>query len=104
MNGPFDYAASTTAYYDSHAAEFCENTVSVDVGELYAPFLSELPVGGRILDAGCGSGRDSLAFLRKGYRVLPIDTSVEMVKATTRLTGLDATHLAFDTLDFNSEF
>jgi len=49
------------------AAEFCERTASVDMSELYAPFLREMPAGGRILDAGCGSGRDSLAFLRKVY-------------------------------------
>jgi ubiquinone/menaquinone biosynthesis C-methylase UbiE len=28
-------------------------------------FLAQIPTGGFILDAGCGSGRDSLAFLQR---------------------------------------
>jgi 2-polyprenyl-3-methyl-5-hydroxy-6-metoxy-1,4-benzoquinol methylase len=74
------------------------------MSELYAPFLRELPGGGRILDAGCGSGRDSLAFLQKGYQVSSIDASAEMVNATTKLTGLEAKLLTFDALDFDGEF
>ncbi|MGD1097104.1 MAG: class I SAM-dependent methyltransferase [Bryobacteraceae bacterium] len=104
MKPPSDYVAATTAYYDAHAAEFCENTVTVDVSELYAPFLHEIPAGGRILDAGCGSGRDSLAFLRLGYQVVSIDASAEMVAATTKLTGKEALLLKFDALDFDHEF
>jgi hypothetical protein len=42
-----------------HAAEFCENTIAVAVSALYVPFLRELPAGGRLLGADCGSGRDS---------------------------------------------
>jgi SAM-dependent methyltransferase len=74
-------------YYDEHAAEFIANTQSVDLSELYGPFLSLIPGGGRILDAGCGSGRDSLAFLKLGYDVTWIDASAKMVEATAALTG-----------------
>jgi SAM-dependent methyltransferase len=101
---PADYVEGTTAYYDAHAAEFCENTVSVDVSALYAPFLREIPRGGRILDAGSGSGRDSLAFSQRGYEVISIDASKEMVAATTKLTGQEALLLTFDALDFDGEF
>ena len=104
MKPPSDYTSSTTGYYDMHAAEFCENTVAADVSALYVPFLRELPTGGRILDAGCGSGRDSLAFLRRGYRVVSIDASWEMVVATTKHTGQEALLLTFGALDFDSEF
>ena len=101
---PSDYTAETTAYYDTHAAEFCENTVSVDMSELYTPFLREMPPGCRILDAGCGSGRDSVAFLKKGYKVVSFDASPEMVTAATKLTGQTARVLTFDALDYDSEF
>jgi SAM-dependent methyltransferase len=104
MKPPSDYAATTTAYYDSHASKFCEDTASVDMSKLYAPFLAEIPASGRILDAGCGSGRDSLAFLKAGYDVVPIDASLEMVKATNKLTGRDALLLAFDEIEFINEF
>jgi SAM-dependent methyltransferase len=104
MNPPSDYSASTTAYYDSHASEFCKNTASVDVSELYGPFLELLPAGGRILDAGCGSGRDSLAFLQRGFSVVSMDASAEMVKATTALTRQAALLLRFDEIDCEGEF
>src|SRR6516225_6409750 len=96
MNLPFDDTSSAVAYYDAHAAEFCQRTISLDMSELYAPFLREIPAGGRILDAGCGSGRDSLAFLKAGYDVVSIDASLEMVKATNKLTGREALLLAFN--------
>lgn len=101
---PSDYAAATTAYYDAHAAEFCENTAAVDMSELYAPFLNEIPAGGRILDAGCGSGRDSLAFLKKGYKVVSIDASPEMVNAATKLTGQSAVLMRFDEMAYENAF
>jgi SAM-dependent methyltransferase len=104
MKLPSDYQSSTTTYYDGHAAEFCENTASVDVSALYDPFLRELPAGGSILDAGCGSGRDSLAFLKMGYQVLSLDASKEMVAATSKITGQEALMLTFDALDFEGRF
>lgn len=104
MNPPSDYSASTTAYYDTHALEFCKNTAPVDMSELYGPFLELVPAGGRILDAGCGSGRDSLAFLQRGFSVVSMDASVEMVKATAALTRQDALLLRFDQIHFESEF
>jgi hypothetical protein len=38
---------------------------------LYARFLARIPAGGHILDAGCGSGRDALAFRRLGRALKP---------------------------------
>jgi SAM-dependent methyltransferase len=92
------------AYYNAHATEFCQNTASVDMGALYAPFLQLIPAGGRILDAGCGSGRDSAEFLRRGYSVVSMDASREMVRAATTLTGQAALLLTFDCIQFVREF
>jgi SAM-dependent methyltransferase len=104
MKPPSDYSQSTTAFYNDHASEFCGNTVGVDMSELYVPFLREIPDGGRILDAGCGSGRDSLAFMTKGYQVVSMDASSEMVTATSRLTGRPALLMRFDEIRFNADF
>lgn len=104
MNPPSDYSASTSAYYDAHASEYCTHTIAVDMSGLYAPFLELICAGGRVLDVGCGSGRDSLAFLQRGFSVVSMDASVEMVKATTALTRQDALQLTFDQIEFESEF
>ena len=69
----------TLDYYEAHAEQFFADTQSVDMAPLYERFLSELPVGALILDAGCGSGRDSKAFLERGYRVSAFDASEKLV-------------------------
>jgi len=52
----------TLDYYNQHSKEFIDNTLNVDMTSLYVKFLPLLPPGGKILDVGCGSGRDALAF------------------------------------------
>ena len=78
----------TIDYYNKHAEEFTASTFEVDMESLYQPFLVELQEGARILDVGCGSGRDTLAFKNKGYQVDAIDYSEELVKKASRLTGI----------------
>ena len=49
-------------YYDKNAKDFHDRTIHADVQELYEKFLEHLPLHGRILDAGCGVGRDAKFF------------------------------------------
>ena len=95
---------TTVRFYDDHADEYVRSTVGVDMQLLYEPFLSRIPQGGRILDAGCGSGRDSKAFLDRGYSVMSIDASQKMVAATTAITGQQALQLAFQDVIFAEDF
>ena len=104
MNSPSDSRASTIAYYDDHAEEFIAGTFDVDMADLYRPFLECMPQGGRILDAGCGSGRDSLAFLRLGHEVVSIDASERMVEATRSVTGGDVRQMTLESAEFEHEF
>lgn len=73
-------------YYNKNAQAFFEGTVDADMSELYRKFLAYVPIGGHILDAGCGSGRDSVAFLKMGYKVTAFDASEEMVRLSSELT------------------
>jgi ubiquinone/menaquinone biosynthesis C-methylase UbiE len=68
----------TIDYYNNFADAFAEATLHVDMASLYQPFLTELPQTARILDVGCGAGRDTLAFKNKGYKVEAIDYSEEL--------------------------
>lgn len=85
----------TIGYYDSNAAGFVRDTASVEFGALQSEFARRLPQGGRILDLGCGSGRDSLAFLEAGFEVDAVDGSAQMVRAASALTGLPVAHALF---------
>ena len=95
---------TSIAYYDEHCDAFVENTVSVDMTELYTAFLSRLQPGAHILDAGCGSGRDTLHFIRQGYRVTAIDGSVAMVRHASAYTGITVRQLTFENLDYHAVF
>ena len=86
----------TIGYYDANAKSYVAETANVEFGALQREFARRLPRGGRVLDLGCGSGRDSLAFLRAGFEVDAVDGSAQMVEASSRLTGLPVAHALFE--------
>ena len=86
----------TLEYYQRHAQDFFSSTVNVDMESRYQTFLQRITEGGCILDAGCGSGRDSKAFLEKGYRVEAFDASSEMVNLASQHAGLHVRRMTFN--------
>ena len=62
---------STLDYYDTHSDDFYKTTVKVDLTGTQKLFLSKLKDGARILDFGCGSGRDAKYFLDRDIRSMP---------------------------------
>jgi SAM-dependent methyltransferase len=91
-------------FYNKNAEEFYNGTVNADMSATCDKFLKYIKHGGKILDAGCGSGRDSLYFLKRGYEVVSIDASEEMVKMSSRLTGQKTLKMRFDEINFDTEF
>lgn len=85
----------TLDYYDINALEFFASTFKVDMESLYQAFLRYLPDHAFILDLGCGSGRDTLAFKNKGYQVSATDYSKELVDKARCLTGIDVRFESF---------
>ena len=53
----------------------------------------------RVLDFGCGSGRDTKYFISKGYDVEATDGSEELCRIATDNTGIKARHMLFSELD-----
>ena len=94
----------TIEYYKKHAAEYYAQTVDVDMTEIYKDFLYYLDKGAHILDAGCGSGRDSLYFLEEGYEITAFDAAEELVSLAQELLGLKVLKMRLQDLDFKAEF
>ncbi|WP_108947039.1 class I SAM-dependent methyltransferase [Shewanella halifaxensis] len=86
---------NTIDYYNQNASSFITDTQNVDMNDLYSEFASLLTKGASVLDAGCGSGRDTKYFVEQGYKVSALDASLEMVQYATRLSGVKVSHRTF---------
>lgn len=95
---------NTLTYYNQNAAQFYNGTVSVDFTATRQRFLSCLPNPAVILDFGCGSGRDTKAFLDQGYQVEAIDGSEELCKLATQYTGIQVRHMLFQGLSGKEKY
>ena len=95
---------STHRYYEDKAEEYLARTSQLDMESLYKPFLELIPAGGTILDAGCGPGRDVLAFLKQGFRVTAFDASEKMVEIASTQTGVAALQMRFQELKYKQKF
>ncbi len=67
-------------------------------------FLAALPSGGRILELGCGSGRDSAAMLAQGFDVTPTDGSPELAREAEMRLGRPVQVLLFGDLDAEEHY
>ena len=90
-------------YYNENAEVFFNGSVSADMSEWRDRFIKYLPAGGRILDAGCGSGRDSRAFIKQGFSVVATDASKEMCRLASELLGQEVWQMRFDEISFEDE-
>ena len=90
---------NTIEYYEQNVKSFIEGTLNVDFTEIQDAFLELLPEKARILDFGCGSGRDTKYFLEHGYSVDAMDGSLELCKAASDYTGIKVNHMYFHELD-----
>lgn len=88
-------------FYEDNAEQFAASTLDVDMSAVYERFLAALPEAGRILDAGCGAGRDTAAFLKLGYPVDAFDASAKLVEIARKVSGIRVQHSTF--LAFQSE-
>ena len=78
---------NTILFYDTNAKKFIDDTVDVDMHSIYQEFLPLIESNSHILDAGCGSGRDSKYFIDNGYSVTAFDASEKLADSASKLLG-----------------
>lgn len=81
-------ATPTLAYYTVNADEFAASTVNVEFSATQERFAALLPAGARVLDLGCGSGRDARWFVDRGFEVTATDGSPELAAIAERVAGI----------------
>lgn len=89
----------TKQYYNQNAQQFFDATLHLDVNALYTPFLPHIPLHGTILDAGCGSGRDSKHFLDLGFKVVSFDASETLAALASEHLGQNVIQASFGTFE-----
>lgn len=94
----------TIDYYDKNATEYSESTIGVDFSATQERFLRYIPLHAKILDFGCGSGRDAKYFLDKGYDVDAIDGSKEFCRLASVYTGITVKQMLFRELASVNEY
>ena len=75
---------STLKYYSDNAAQVAERYESV-VSDLSAHFADSFSKGGKILDIGCGSGRDLAVLHKLGFDCYGVDPVLKFVEIAQRL-------------------
>jgi 2-polyprenyl-3-methyl-5-hydroxy-6-metoxy-1,4-benzoquinol methylase len=103
-DAPLKARNATIRYYDENADQYARQTMFLDLKHLYDPFLQQLPRGSRILDAGCGVGRDTRHFIEHGYIVVSFDASTEMVRKCREYPHAYCIKATFDGIQFKEEF
>ena len=95
---------NTLDYYNKNSEEYFNSTLNVDMTNTYKPFLKLVPKDGKILDLGCGSGRDSMNFIKLGYEVTAVDGSKELAKKASVLLGKEVILSTFEELELKEKF
>ena len=95
---------NTLDYYNKNSEEYFNSTLNVDMTNTYKPFLKLVPKDGKILDLGCGSGRDSMNFMKLGYEVTSVDGAKELAKRASVLLGKEVIVSTFEELELKEKF
>ncbi len=96
-----EIAARTLAHYDASAESFWEGTRDHDVTQNYEALLGALGhrSGLRILDFGCGPGRDLVAFSALGQVPTGLDATPAFVLMARERSGCVVLEQSFFALD-----
>lgn len=79
------------SYFDQVAQMYAQEKVDNDLSnEILDNFLKEIKPNTQILDFGCGVGYDSEKIFKKGYKVIGLDLSSQMIEiAKKNIKGVE---------------
>jgi SAM-dependent methyltransferase len=90
-----------STYYTRNAKDYFDKTSSLDSSNYLNPFLSMLSPGDKILDLGCGSGRDLLLLKTLGFNPFGFERSPDLAGMARNLSGCPVIEGDFLTHDFS---
>ncbi|MCT7949039.1 class I SAM-dependent methyltransferase [Ancylothrix sp. C2] len=90
----------TIAEYQLTAEQYRTGTLDHDVSQNRNALINAMPKNpGKILDVGCGPGRDLLAFKKAGHTVIGLDATPAFVAMAKEYSGCEVWHQSFFNLN-----
>ncbi len=97
----------TISYYETNASQLAKRYESAEVKALHTLLTKTFPKNSKLLEIGCGSGRDAKFMMERGYRVTAIDGSSKMINEAKKIHPTLSSHLFVkqlpNGLDFQAE-
>ena len=88
-------------FYHENYNAYHEKTFSIDPTSFLAPLARRLPAGAKVLDVGCGSGRDLLWMKNKGFDVIGFERSSGLAEIAWGNAECEIIEGDFETYDFS---
>jgi SAM-dependent methyltransferase len=100
-----DITQATLQHYERTAEQFFAGTIDHDVSQNIAALLDAIqaPAPLRLLDLGCGPGRDLKTFKQMGHAPTGIDGSARFVEMARAYSGCEVWQQDFVKLDLPAE-
>lgn len=97
---------ATIDFYNKNFKDYCDATLNIKKLDLWEIALSHIPQDARILDLGCGAGRDILYFSAYFSRVYGLDLSFNFAQFAYQnslkpVVQADLRHLPFHNRSFD---
>ncbi|MCW0197333.1 bifunctional 2-polyprenyl-6-hydroxyphenol methylase/3-demethylubiquinol 3-O-methyltransferase UbiG [Sphingopyxis sp.] len=103
LSDSIGFDPATLAFYTKEAPDYAASGPG-GVSRWLASFLGHLPDGSRILELGCGSGRDAEAMIAAGHDVDATDGTPEMAALASTRLGRTVRVMRFDALDAHEAY
>jgi ubiquinone/menaquinone biosynthesis C-methylase UbiE len=95
----------TIAEYQTTADSFRSGTWDHDVSQNRSALTAAMPKNpGRILDLGCGPGRDIVAFQTEGHQVIGLDATPAFVEMAKQVSNSEVWQQNFLALDLPEQY
>ena len=91
---------TSKTFYQYQAQAYFAQAFGVDPSSFLLPLIKYLPPSARILDVGCGAGRDMLWLENRGFSCVGLDCSPALAELARWHTGLQVIEADFEAFDF----
>ncbi|MFK5894120.1 MAG: NUDIX domain-containing protein [Pseudomonadota bacterium] len=101
---PIVHQLKTYLFYRNNAEAYIAETLPIVMSDSLNHFIVCLPNNAKLLDVGCGSGRDTLFFKQQGYDVVATDMVSEMAASAAKQLSQEVLVRSCFNLGFKNEF